>query len=117
MVPLAFRFQEGSLTMISMMAVALTAIVLAISVPALAETKGTLAPGAKVEVATDADGFNSFIFEHDGKKTVVMQLIGPDDTKEIPVDPNQKVGFSRPYHGKKVTIVNTGDVEVRYEVN
>jgi hypothetical protein len=85
--------------------------------PALAQQQGTLAPGAKVEVTTDTSGFNSFSFEHDGKKTVVMKLIGPDDTKEISVDPNQKVGFARPYHGKKVTIVNGGDVEVRYQVD
>jgi hypothetical protein len=99
-----------------MVGAALVALALLAGSAAAGEQKGTLAPGAKVEVDTDADSFSSFNFEHDGKKTVVMQIIGPT-TKEIPVDANQKVGHSARYGGKKVTIVNTGDVAVRYEVN
>ncbi len=100
-----------------LMIAALAVTLLGMATPALAQQKGTLAPGAKIEVATDSDSFSSFNFDHDGKKSVVVQIVGPANTKEITVDSNQKVGYSGKYGGKKVIIVNTGDVEVRYEVN
>ena len=102
--------------MIRMITAVLLAAALLAGSALAGEQKGTLAPGAKVEVDTDADSFSSFNFEHDGKKTVVMQIVGPT-TKEISVDANQKVGHSARYGGKKVIIVNTSDVPVRYEVN
>jgi hypothetical protein len=99
-----------------MIALALAAALVWVT-PAAAQQKGTLAPGASVEVATDADSFTSFNIDHDGKKAVAVQIVGPAGTKELTVEPNQKVGYSGKYAGKKVTIVNKGDVAINYDVN
>ncbi|MEO8558026.1 MAG: hypothetical protein ABI439_03110 [Rhodospirillales bacterium] len=85
--------------------------------PAIAQQKGSLAPGAKVEVATDADSFTSFSFSYEAKKAETVEMVGPASTKQITVEPGQRVGYSAKYAGKKVTLVNKGDVAISYDVN
>ncbi len=103
--------------MIRRMSVALMTALLSMAPPALAQQKGSLAPGAKVEVETDADSFTSFSFAHEAKKAETVEIVGPASTKQITVEPGQRVGYSAKYAGKKVTLVNKGDVAISYDVN
>ncbi len=88
---------------------------------ALADQQGVLAPGASVEVDSDADSFSSFFFWHDAKKSETVEVIGPGASgtvvKQLTIDPNQRVGYSASYHGKKVKLQNKGDAPVNYKVD
>lgn len=93
--------------------------------PALADQDGVLAPGASVEVDTDADSFSSFYFWHDAKKAETVEIIGPGPSgaavgtivKRLTVDPDQRVGYSARYGGKEVKLQNNGDAPVNYKVD
>ena len=94
----------------------LFAAVLLLTTPAVAQQKGVLAPGASVEVDTDADSFSSFSFWHDSKKSITVEIVGPT-TKQFTVEPDQRIGYSGKYSGKKVKLLNKGDVPVNYSVD
>lgn len=104
--------------------VAIAAVLAAIVMgakPALADQEGVLQPGASVEVDTDADSFSSFYFWHDAKKAETVEVIGPGASgtvvKQLTVEPDQRVGYSASYHGKKVKLQNKGDAPVNYKVD
>jgi hypothetical protein len=98
---------------------------LSLAVPAFAQQQGVLAPGATVEVETDATGFSSFSFWHDAKKAESVEIVGPGPSgaavgtivKQLTVDPDQRVGYSARYGGKKVKLQNNGDAPVNYSVD
>jgi len=96
--------------------VALVAVVVLVSMPAVAQQKGVLAPGASVEVDTDADSFSSFSFWHDAKKSVAVEIVGPTN-KQLVVEPEQRVGYAGKYGGKKVKLLNKSDVPLNYSVD
>jgi len=99
------------------------AIVLALLLSAgsaLAQQQGVLAPGASVEVDTDASSFSSFSFWHDAKKTETVEIVGPGSgavVKQLTIEPDQRIGYSAKYAGKKVKLLNKGDAPVNYQVD